>query len=1490
MNEQKDSQEISPVKRALLEIRRLREQLERSERRFSEPIAVVGMGCRFPGGIDDPASYWELLRKGGDAISEVPSERWNIESFYDPDPDAAGKMSTRWGGFLRDVDQFDPEFFGISAREAATIDPQQRLLLEVAWETLENAGIAPDSLLGSATGVFAGVGTFDYPQLELQALDMAEIDAYFATGASHSVAAGRISYVLGLKGPCLSVDTACSASLVTVHLACQSLRAGECNLALAGGVGVLLLPEMFVDFSHARMMAADGHCKVFDAAADGYVRSEGCGMVVLKRLRDAVADGDDVVAIIRGSAINHDGRSSGLTAPNGPSQVAVIRHALEQAGLEAADVGYIETHGTGTSLGDPIEVQALAEVFAPGRATDKPLLIGSVKGNLGHLEAAAGIAGLIKVALCLRHRAIPQSLHFETPNPRIAWDRIPVRVAARLLDWDAGDGLRTAGVSSFGFSGTNAHVVLQEAEAITRDEPVVDRPFHILALSARNDAALADSCRRFAAALKDPSGIALPDLAFSANTGRAQFPCRLAVIGDRAETIVAELEAAADGSESKAVVKGIPDSNRSPGFCFLFPGQGSQYLGMGRALYESAPAYRDAMARCDAILEPLLGCSITSVLYDKDTNDRLAAPQFAQPAIVAVEYALAEVWRDWGVTPSAIIGHSLGEYAAAIVSGVLSLEDGLRLVAERARLVEARCPEGRMAAIRADAEAVECLIAELGVAASVAAINASESVVVSGSVAEVEVVVAALEKQGIHVQRLETTRAFHHATLEPALAEFDVFARTLEHRTPEVPLVSIMSGGFFPEDTGPAAGYWAEQARNPVRFHDGLLAAVKRGYDVFLEVGPSTTLTGVARESTGEVDEKRWLSSLRRGRPDWEQILGSLAALYVQGAKIDWQGFDRPYSRHKVAVPTYPFQRKRYWFDQNRTAADRVSADGGHTEPPARPGSLPSGNLDTASWSKIVAAGQRQAAQVPIDLALATYADRWKLLDELTTRYIIRTLRDLGIFCRAGEVLTVDDLVQTAGLLPMYAALVERWLDRLAGRDLLVRRDDGFMAPEALPSLDTQEVESQAQESFADSPYVIDYLKRCGDVLSAVITGSESALETLFPGGSMQTAKDLYRNWPMSRYFNEIVAAVARPVAARVSPKEPVCVLEIGAGTGSTTASVLDVLPPGRTTYWYTDISEYFFPVAAGEFGEYPFLEYGVLDIERNPEEQGYGRGACHAVIAANVLHATRDLGETIDNVRSLLRPGGVLILYEVTDPQSWIDTSIALIAGWAKSSDGLRDNGPLLSAATWRRLLGERGFGDVEVFPQAGSAADVLGLSVIVARAPVSAEAEAVSSISIDRVTAPEATSPAVEEAQAILAKLTEALPNERLDLLVDFVREQVCSVLRRDPTEETVGRRKNLMELGIDSLMAIELRDRLVSRLALAKQLPVSLIFDYPNIEMIARYLAELMTLDLTGDEPPIRDSSTGDNERAQALDGLSDDEVEAMLLKRLQGGGSV
>jgi len=912
----KQSSDLSPTKRALVALNKMRAKVDALEREKNEPIAIIGMGCRFPGGGDNPEAFWQLLRDGTDTITQVPPNRWDVDAYYDPDPAAPGKIYCRYGGFLDDVETFDPQFFGISPREALSLDPQQRLLLEVSWEALEHANQSPDQLFESATGVFAGLISFDYGMSILQ--NPERIDAYFGTGNSFSVTAGRISYTLGLTGPSMTVDTSCSSSLIAAHLACHSLRRRECNLALACGVNLILAPILSLTFSKAGMLAPDGRCKTFDAAADGYVRGEGCGVIVLKRLSDAVADRDNILAVIRGTAVNQDGPSGGLTVPNGPSQEKVIRDALRNGGVDPGQVSYIEAHGTGTSLGDPIEIGALNTVFGKYRDPDHPLIVGSVKTNVGHLESAAGIASLIKVVLSLQHEEIPPHLHFREPNPHIPWNEIPVKVPAERTLWTAGETSRIAGVSSFGFSGTNAHVLVEDFQLKPDESQALNPPpVHLLTLSAKTETALRDLAGRYETYLADNSETDMGDVCFSANTGRSHFNHRLGVIAESAEQVYEKLAAFRAGQESATVFSG--SDTEQPRIAFLFTGQGSQYIGMGRELYDTQPVFRSTLERCDEILRAWLEKPLLEVIYPEPGDSQseisrlLNETAYTQPALFALEYALAELWKSWGIRPHAVMGHSVGEYVAACVAGVFSLEDGLKLIAERGRLMQALPRDGEMISLQTTEERAVSAISPYAGEVSIAATNGPRSIVISGRRDAVLSVADTLKNEGIKVKKLEVSHGFHSPLMEPMLTDFAKTLDSVSLRPPRIKLISNVTGELASSDMA-TPEYWIKHVRQPVRFSASMETLHQKGYEIFLEIGPKPVLLGMGRLCLPK-NVGGWLPGLRPKRSDWHQLLQSLGELYVRGTDVDWTGFNREYSRHLIHLPTYPFQRQRYWLE-----------------------------------------------------------------------------------------------------------------------------------------------------------------------------------------------------------------------------------------------------------------------------------------------------------------------------------------------------------------------------------------------------------------------------------------------------------------------------------------------------------------------------------------------------------------------------------------------
>ncbi len=928
MEQSASESQLTAVKQALLALQAARKKIDALEKQQSEPIAIIGLGCRFPGGIDSPEDFWELLLSGKDTIATIPESRWDGQAYYSPNYDEAGKIITTKGSFFSQVQESDPEFFGISPREAKNMDPQQHLLLEVCWEALEHANIIPESLAGSRTGVFIGICNQDFSLLSMSR-DKTDIDAYMTTGMAHSVASGRLSYTLGLEGPCIAIDTACSSSLVSVHLACQSLRNLECDLAITGGVNLTLTPETSIDFSRNRMLSPDGKCKAFSSDANGFGRGEGCGLVVLKRLADVDVKRDRVLALIRGSAVNQDGSSSGLTAPNGPSQQRVIKQALKNANVSADQIDYVEAHGTGTSLGDPIEIGALAEIFSSVRTHEDPLKIGSVKTNVGHMEGAAGISGLLKVVLALQHKVLPAHLNCAEQNPHIPWDSLPFQITHQRQEWLSTDKARFAGVSSFGFSGTNSHVILEQAPS--SDQAVLDsaslghRPLQILNISARSPQALNAQVRRFAQQIQHIPDEDLTAFCLAASVHRTHFEHRLSIVASsKAECLEKLKQFSSQTPQHLALNKKLNLNGQAPKIVWLFTGQGSQYPGMGKELFDTEVVFRDALQQCATYLDPILEQPLLTLIFDDQTG-ALNQTVNTQPALFALEYALAQLWLSWGIKPDVVAGHSVGEYVAACVAGVFSLEDGLKLIATRARLMQQLKVTGGMMAVFAAADDVRLLLTKLDTSGSleIAGLNTAKETVVSGDVSAITDFQSTLNQAGIKYRELTVSHAFHSALMEPMLGEFLSFAETITFRSAKITLLSNISGALA-QDEIQTARYWRDHIRQPVQFTKITDNVLNDYIGVVMEIGPQPILLGMIGQSE-HAERLNLMPSLRKNKGAVQAITENLSQLYLAGLAIDWLKVYGVTTAPFVSLPTYAFQRQRHWFNASQTTAAKSS-------------------------------------------------------------------------------------------------------------------------------------------------------------------------------------------------------------------------------------------------------------------------------------------------------------------------------------------------------------------------------------------------------------------------------------------------------------------------------------------------------------------------------------------------------------------------------------
>ncbi len=1541
----------------------------------AEPIAVIGVGCRFPKS-NSPASFWKLLQEGRDAIGPVPVSRWGESLQHISDRAVRERHPVTCGGFLEHIDLFDANLFGINAREAEEMDPQQRLLLHAAWETFEHAGISIDSLAGSQTGVFLGVSGNEYAHLQSMCRHSPNI--YRATGNSLAVIANRVSFLFDFQGPSWTVDTACSSSLVAVHQAVVSLRRGECNLALAGGISLIVSPDTTSSLNQSGMLSATGRCHAFSSDADGFVRGEGCGVVLLKRLSDAQAAGDRILCLVRGSAVNQDGRSNGLTAPNGLAQQAVLRSALADAQLQPGDVDYIEAHGTGTPLGDPIEMGALAGVFAADRAPQQPLSVGSVKTNIGHLEGAAGIAGLIKVCLALQQGALPPHLHFTQPSPHIDWNW-PLRIPTTLTPWPAGERPRRAGVSSFGFGGTNAHVIVEEAPQTAAAQPTPEEsPASLLVLSAKTPTALTAQARQYAQVVQQ---LPLADLCYTAAVGRAHFPYRLAVPAEDPRQLYQALQQFGQQEGTPPELQQGQIARECTVAC-VFGGQGGQVRGAGRALYQQNGTFRTLL---EQTLEQASGYwprDLRPVLWEEPADGQQVD---IQPALFCLQVSMARLWQHYGLRPRAVLGHSLGEYAAAWLAGVFSLDAALRLVTTRARLLSGLPTAGAMLVVWAEPQQVRTLLAPWRQVLDVAAHNGPRQTVVAGAAEALAQFRQQLDAQQIRCQPLDTTHAFHSPLVEPLLADFAEVAQQIAYAPPQLPYFSSTLGRRAGDEVAQAT-YWQQHLRQTVRFHEAAQGLLADKPTVILEVGAGSTLVSLLRSGFRQPDV-RLLKGLSGSAGEWPEQLRQLAQLYVLGAPLEWHHVWHASGRvpgHKITLPTYPFEVQRYWFPAAQAATrptatgtgrpvhpllgcrlelagreivyeTHLSADGylrdhrigarillpasgflelalaagqdagfklldvcdlkirrpleldaaepsaavrvqvvltpretgfecrllswqaDHWQPhatcqltaettplsqvPLR-NMTAAGTSESSSWSPaehyaqcrqlglhygpafqglrslVPGAGQawgevqlpshvaadgyllhpalldaclqvtagafppQQAASwlpvnitryrfspgqagdtdlmvqvtqqneldddhqtITVDVVATTrdgrhvasieglqlqrarlssiedlfYYDRWvarqrccehapvipnqsaadiaeylasrrgiiaadtglaahtKILDALETlcgELIYWTLHENFRPLQRGMSFSTSEVADSLGIRPEHARLLQRLLSILCEDGYLQDTGTHWTVAKQPSHEHPATVIAKLLHDHPAAEPELALLNRCGGQLLQVMRGETDPLRLLFPSDGSVSAGNLYRDSIGGQALNTLIAEAVAKIAGELPDGRGLRMLEIGAGTGSTTESILKRISDRPVQYVFTDIAASFLSAAKPRFAAWQNVQYRVLDIERDPLAQGFEPSRFDVIVAANVIHATKDMQESLQHIRQLLAPGGKLIVLEGTRPVRWLDLTFGLTGGWWRFSDTQRrPDYPLLSGNDWQSLLADTGF-----------------------------------------------------------------------------------------------------------------------------------------------------------------------------------------------------
>ena len=1310
---------------------------EKLRRAASQPCAIVGMACRLPGAPDLDQLH-QLLRDGREGISEVPRERWQGDEFASGQPGAPGQLITRRGGFVEGLEQFASDFFDISPREAAAMDPQQRLLLEVTWEALEAAGIPPSRLARTRTAVLVGVSAHDSSTLRSGQAP----DGFSAPGGALSVAAGRISYTLDLRGPSFVIDTACSSSLVAFHQAWASLQRGESDAALVCGVNVLLDARVTVALGQSGMLAPDGRCKTFDDRANGYVRSEGCAVLVLKRLRDAERDGDPVLAVVRGSSVNHDGRTQGLTAPSGVAQRAVMRQALAEAGVEPRDVQVLEAHGTGTALGDPQELDSIGDVFA-GR--QRRLVVGSIKTNLGHLEAVAGLAGVLKVVLGLQHREIYPHLHLHRTNREIPLDQLPVSIPTELRPWPApAPGRSRIGVvSSFGFSGTNAHVVLEEPPrpALLPGAKVPARSLPLV-LSARSEVELRALAGRHAAHLRRRPGLQLADLCHSAATTRATWAHRCVIpVRDRA-ALVKDLDEVAGGRAPAGALVGKVRRGPPPAVAFLFTGQGAQRPGMAADLFADHPVFRASLERCAELFRAELPLPLLDVIAGSSEAAAAALDDtlYTQPALFATGWALAELWRSCGIEPAVVLGHSVGEITAACVSGALQLEDAARFIAARARLMQERMAAGAMLAVLGPVVAAEQAVARRRAELSVAAYNGPALTVVSGTVSAIADVEAELVGRGVRTRRLRTTRAFHSPLVDPVLGDIERAAAALRPAPSRCRIASNVHGSLFPPGQGPTGAYWAQQARQPVHFADNLRAALDHGCTVLVELGPDPVLLGMARAIAP--DGVVSVASLRRGTPDRDAFLQAAAALHVEGAPLEWGAVDPQSARRRVALPSYPFARRRFALPRREP---------GHALASRRSGPA------TQRVASPPASGGLRPLPIALDLPVAMF--------ELDL-----ALESLGALA--------DHRVGGSTMIPA-AALLEL---------MLASARDAFGASHARLE---QVSFTRPLVCLPGQPRrVVVSLSRSGHDGAAVLVASQPAGA---PGA--WTAHAEARLWFGREAPPPTTDATAfELVRAYLDEPAPVDELyrrlaERGLDYGPRLRGLVQAFP--------------------GDAGTGEALGRVAVPDAARLEPASW----LHPVLLDSAFHLTALALTALDPAAS-----GQAEATRVPVGIDHLELSAPVpLEAWAHARARRGGNAVLVDVDLWgeagERLVVLRGLRLAPLAP---------GIVDVVASVPVAGE-------------------------PAILTRLSGASPSERVDLLVEFIRVQVASVMNMELEEVEDSPDFLLIELGFDSLMAVELQRRLQTHLRFQMSPGADMGgFQYSTIGDLARLLlAEVIDL---------------------------------------------
>ncbi len=1373
-------------------------------------IAIIGMAGRFPGAktLDE---FWDNLRNGVESISVFSEEELLASSLAPEQIQHPNYVKAK--GILDDVEWFDASFFGLTPKDAEITDPQHRFFLESAWEALEHSGYNPEiypGLIGVYAGSGGGLNSYLLKNLYLNPEVQTRTTEYqLSIATDKDFLPSKLSYKLKLTGPSVAVQTACSTSLVAVNMACQSLLTYQCDMALAGGVAMTFPQKAGYLYQPGMILSPDGHCRAFDADAKGTVSGNGLGIVVLKRLQEAIADGDFIHAVIRGSAINNDGGLKvGYTAPSIPGQAEAIAQAQAIAEVDPETITYIEAHGTGTPLGDPIEIAALTEVFS--RYTDKTgfCAIGSVKTNIGHLDTAAGIAGLIKTVLALKHQQIPPSLHFQQPNPQLNLETSPFYVNATLTDWKTnGTTPRRAGVSSFGIGGTNAHVILEEAPVRTRQNSilalVVPTP-HLLLLSAKTLSALEQATANLAAHLRAHPQVNLADVAYTLAVGRKAFPYRRRVVAATVEEAIARLEAV----DSQPVITPVSDSGDRP-VAFMFSGQGTQYIQMAQELYATQPRFQAEIDRCCQLLQPLMGLDLREILYPLDAavgeaTAQLKQTAITQPALFTIEYALAQLWISWNIQPVAAIGHSIGEYVAACIAGVFSLEDALSLVAKRGKLMQQMPPGAMVAVPLTEAELQPFLNPEL----SLALINGPGNCVISGPVEAIHRLQQQLSDRAIECRTLHTSHAFHSSMMDPMLPAFTAAVQQVTLNPPQLPYISNITGTWITPEQATNPDYWAQHLRQTVRFAEGLTTLFKQSDWSLLEIGPGRSLTTLAKRHPAKGKDAVILSSVRHPQDeqsDLNLLFTGLGELWKAGVAVDWEQFYAGQQRDRLPLPTYPFERKRYWIEAPNKPSTHIS-----TASPA---------LTPAIWNEMVQAAESLSQQGLSEFEHPSYLHKQEQLDALCRAYIQRTLDQLGAFQDPTEGYTLSHFLEKFEILPQYQQLLARCLNALVDQGQLQLQGEQFTQLVPYSPESFQALLAQVRDLWVDTPDYLQLVESCGSRYAAILTGTADPLNLLFTGPNFEALQRVYQNSPECYYYVGIMAATLQALVKSWPSDRPLRILEVGGGTGSATMYLLKELPEDRTSYRFTDVGLLFVKQAQQKFKDYPFVEYQVLDLDQDPTTQGFTPGSFDLIIASQVIHATRHLSQTLERVRTLLAPGGFLMMWEGTNPRD-LSFDVAFPLLQLIEEEELRSLYAFLSVDQWQQALTKHGFIQATAAPNSRSVSEHIIVAQTAGSSPLPQVSPHTGSLPTPPDSPPDAGHPVL-------------LPRNSLEEAISSVWQQYLGIA-------SINIHDDFFELGGDSLVAVQIVSQLRERFH--TELPNHTLLEAPTIAELADFMAKL------------------------------------------------